>query len=47
MRTLVILALASFAIAACSFHSETVERQQNPAAPPAVTTSHTSIGIGD
>jgi hypothetical protein len=46
MRTLLILALASVAIAACSFHSETVEHQATPDAPPGVVTSHTSVGIG-
>jgi hypothetical protein len=46
MRTLVILVLASVAIAACSFHSETVEQKAAPDAPPGVVTSNTSIGIG-
>jgi hypothetical protein len=46
MRTLVILALASVAIAACSFRSETVEHTATPDAPPAVVTSNTSVGIG-
>jgi hypothetical protein len=46
MRTLVILALASIAIAACSFHSETVEHKAAPDAPPGVVTSNTTVGVG-
>jgi hypothetical protein len=43
MRTLLILALATLSVAACSIQTKTVERTPTPDGRP-VTTSSTSIG---
>ncbi|HEY6980018.1 hypothetical protein [Reyranella sp.] len=44
MRALVVFAFASLAIAACSIHSQTVERKSAPDAGPTVVSKSTSVG---